>query len=243
MKKKFQLIGFAIIALLATSLFIGCVGEESKGKLKEREESKSLQSLPKDWRWYENKEWRFKLKYPAGWRKIEHNLTEKDMGADVLMLFSPGLEEGKGENFVEFKVRVVNFIWAKNYNLKHEIKLYEGIDLNNITLEEWVNVKLNDLQKMKRLIETTSNISLDSLPAKRIEYISEEKCTFYNVIIKENKKPRVYKINPSGEKIKGMIVCAIKEHKGYTLSLEGLVSGHTKYSDLAGQMISSFEFI
>jgi hypothetical protein len=62
MKKKAQLMGFMIIALLATSLFAGCIEEEPKEELKERGEGKSL---PKEWKGYESKEWGFRIKYPA----------------------------------------------------------------------------------------------------------------------------------------------------------------------------------
>lgn len=243
MKKKRGTITLLPLFTLSIDL-VGCVSEEPKETGTRISERAKTSSEVKEWEWYESKEGGFRIKYPAGWRKIEHDLTERDIGADVPKLYSPGLEEGKGKNFVEFGVRIVNFIWAKNYNLKHERKLYEGIDLDNITLEEGVGVKFNDLQKMSRLTERVNNTSLDSLPAKEIEYISKEKCTFYSVIVIENKKAQeAYKIDPSGEKIKGTIVCAISGNRGYTLSLEGLVSGHDKYSDLASQMVDSFEFV
>jgi hypothetical protein len=64
MKKKFQLIVFAMVALLTASLFIGCIGE---APAEEKEGAESIEGLPIDWKTYVNKELGFKFKYPAKW--------------------------------------------------------------------------------------------------------------------------------------------------------------------------------
>jgi hypothetical protein len=63
MKKEMQLLGFIIIPLLLVSLFIGCISE----KKAEKEQAEYLESLPEDWKVYENKEIGFRLAYPPDW--------------------------------------------------------------------------------------------------------------------------------------------------------------------------------
>jgi hypothetical protein len=94
MKKIFQLIIFTMVALLATSLFIGCMGEESKGELREKEEGRFPESLPKEWEWYENGEWGFRIGYP---RDCEIN-EEKEIAPtfpNLILEFKKPLDESK----------------------------------------------------------------------------------------------------------------------------------------------------
>jgi hypothetical protein len=63
MKKETQLLGLTMLTLLFVSLFIGCIGE----KKEEKEQAEYLESLPEDWKIYENKKWGIKFKYPSKW--------------------------------------------------------------------------------------------------------------------------------------------------------------------------------
>jgi hypothetical protein len=73
MKKEMQLLGFTIITLLLVSLFVGCIG----GKKEEKGQAKSV-GLPEDWKTYENKEWGFRIKYPADWGEVESSVVGEE---------------------------------------------------------------------------------------------------------------------------------------------------------------------
>jgi hypothetical protein len=119
MKKKAQLMGFMIIALLTTSFFIGCIGEE----LKEKEQTKSLENLSKEWKWYENKEWGFKLKYPAGW---ESSVTTNDKEKGFGIRFCPSV--GKENERDVFFIMILDAL-----DLSLEEVTNDSIDISGIT--------------------------------------------------------------------------------------------------------------
>jgi hypothetical protein len=82
------LIALLLIFGLFASL-VGCIGGKPSG---EEEQAKSLESLSKEWKWYENKEWGYKIKYPSDWGIYEIKEKTKVILVHLLLFL---LEEAK----------------------------------------------------------------------------------------------------------------------------------------------------
>jgi hypothetical protein len=125
--------------LLVGGLLVGCVApqKETKGKTEEKEK---IGYPVREWKWYESKEWGFKIKYPAGadWEAEEF---EDETGTGFLV--SKWIEKEK--TFIFFGVAFVResdphlstyeeLMAHPDYELGSESPDIKCLEVSNITL-------------------------------------------------------------------------------------------------------------
>jgi hypothetical protein len=161
------------------------------------------------WKTFESKDGGFRVKYPSDWKKRETKLPEDWIAASVLELLppetKPGLHQPR-ENIASLKV------WIENFALENR---------SGITLEEWINSKVDVYNKMQFRVETVSGTSLDGMPAKKLIYT-------HDLLRQKSKVMEIY---------------TMKENKGYVLSFGESIEGYDKYINLAEQLLGSFRSI
>jgi hypothetical protein len=143
--------------LLVGCLLVGCVApqKEAKGKTEEKEK---IGYPVREWEWYENKEWGFKIKYP-----VDANISEMEEG-DFLILFSLGSHKELWHNNEGF--RCIIHIYPKRYKTVNEsarIFVEEGLLTRNKRDENFT------LEEIK-----VSNLTIDKMDARRVAIISKK---------------------------------------------------------------------
>lgn len=121
-----------ISGILVAALLAGCTAPQEKSE--------------QEWEWYENKEWGYKIKYPADWRVSTSDNEEKDR--DIFVVFPGGsepLRKDKPNPQLQFIVFTTfsnqsTYEMAKGYleNEKHNPILYHNFEckeFTNITLD------------------------------------------------------------------------------------------------------------
>jgi hypothetical protein len=140
MKKKFQLIVFAMVALLTASLFIGCIGE---APAEEKEGAESIEGLPIDWKTYVNKELGFKFKYPANWEVGEIDTPIMPKG-----IFYFGIRTD-----IPFTSGFINVDEYPVCSCEEGYKHY--FSLHSYKVEEWKNITLGGEPAIKVVYPTS----------------------------------------------------------------------------------------
>ncbi len=148
---------------------------------------------------YANSTYGIKFQYPSNWDKVQ-NGTKQDTETDIVTLYPP----------------------ASNSNASIDVSVDDISDEKGMSVAQYSSEGLSDLkQSLKdfKVIESTTNNVLATLPAYKLVYTSQDG----NTVLKD------------------MEIGAIKGDKAYIITYEGGVGEYDKYLPMVQKMINSFQ--
>jgi hypothetical protein len=227
--KNFKLITLLLILGLFAGL-VGCVSEEEEEK-QEKEQVNYLKSLLEGWKVYENKEWGFRIKYPADWW-IWSERTKIISGEEVFYFAcSPKTEETTSSIISPVPPQeppperpFEDITFGVEIGDAHGKSPEERYD-EALSKAKPLMAEINAIDKEER-----SNCSLGGLPALEVVWI-------YKVPDPEEKGE--YRLTS-----KGKVVITVKDDKYYSPGFTTIpMENYEKWINTVDKMISSFEFI